>query len=463
MFSLKIDYVKENGRQLLATSVQYAENENLILQPLAVKQVSGLDDELLKSQVKRVLPRYDANDSHLYSIRTKVGKKALRRVCGRRKAEDEDQGSRSVDPDRGDFACKADGSPSDKSEVAQVLDEDDEFVEVGGCIMHALELAVSEALKEPSTCSTIEKCREISNKLSVRSVMEQIKQRKLKPPVNDSSKKLVPTFKMLTRLLELKDFAADFVPKEDSESPRENIWENVKNITASLQPAQVFMNTLLAEQLTIGDFYGAWLKCFLDTSSIGSPLAQALVESMKSRERNFFDTNTFCAALYMDPRYRIVLTPEQKCTAITHLTKTWKRIAGINQKQKDSKATEVSSSAAAPGKPVSVNEYLSKIEAKNGKNHNVSAKLDTNAIERWLKLLDEEPHAPAEQNVLEYWKQRKQFQPQLYALALVVLGVPVTEESEKHAMSALRIISFYERSQISSGTLDDLLLLTFCS
>lgn len=448
MFSLKIDYLKKNDRQVLVTSAQYAENGSLILRPLAVKQVCGADDELLTSQVKSVLPRYHASESHLYSITTKVGEKALRTVCGRRKAEDEEL-------DRGDSTCKANGS--------KVVDDGDEFVEVGGCVMEVLKLAVSDALKTSPTGTTIEKCRKLVKKLSDRSAMEEIKKRKLEPPLNDSSKTFLGTFEMLTRLLELKDFAADFVPEEERKFSAETKWEDVKEITASLQPAQVVMNMLLTEQLTLGDFYGAWLKCSIETSRIGSPLAKKLVECMKTRERCFRCRNTFCAALYMDPRYRIVLTQDEKHSAVTHLTETWKRIAGIKQMQKDSSTIQVSVGAADPDEPDAVEAYLREEEEKIGKNHNVSGKLDTKAIEHWLEKLDEEPRVPKSKNVLAYWEKRKESEPQLHALAQVVLSVPVTDESEKHAKSALRFISLDERSEISSRTLGDLVLLTSCS
>lgn len=92
------------------------------------------------------------------------------------------------------------------------------------------------------------------------------------------------TLVMLTRLVELKDFAKDFLPHNETASWTESIWAKVEMLIESLQPAQEATKMLQAEQLTIGDFYGAWLTCSMKTATISSPLAQALVQSMMKRE-----------------------------------------------------------------------------------------------------------------------------------------------------------------------------------
>ncbi|KAH9360076.1 hypothetical protein HPB48_006673 [Haemaphysalis longicornis] len=130
------------------------------------------------------------------------------------------------------------------------------------------------------------------------------------------------TFNMLARLIELKSFAETFLSEEERVRWTQSTWAQVEMLTASLQPAQVATKTLQSEQLTIGDFYGTWLTCFMDTSRISSPLAKALAQSMQKRERDLCGANIFSVALYMDPRYRLFLTTEQKIQARLHLAKT---------------------------------------------------------------------------------------------------------------------------------------------
>lgn len=215
------------------------------------------------------------------------------------------------------------------------------------------------------------------------------------------------------------------------------MWENVENITASLRPARVALESLWNKRMILGNFYAAWLKCYVHTSRIDSPLAQALVKSMKEREQGFCHTNTFCAALYMDPRDRVVLTPEQKSRAIEHLRKTWNRISGLPQKQEGSGGVQVSAEAASPVEPQDdLEAFLCEKEAEAGVNHDFSNDLHT-----VLEMLGKEPRVQKSTNVLAHWKNRKQQQPELYALEKVVLAVPATRFGVNLAISALSYAS----------------------
>ncbi|KAL1487231.1 hypothetical protein MTO96_031050 [Rhipicephalus appendiculatus] len=125
----------------------------------------------------------------------------------------------------------------------------------------------------------------------------------------------------------------DETAHDETASCTDSMWAKVEMFIQSLQPAQEATKVLQTEQLTIGDFYGAWLTCSMKTSAIPSPLAKALVESMKKRERNLCSRNIFWAALYIDYSYCLLLTPDQKYQASMHLCKTWEQITGLRQKQ----------------------------------------------------------------------------------------------------------------------------------
>jgi hypothetical protein len=62
-------------------------------------------------------------------------------------------------------------------------------------------------------------------------------------------------------------------------------------------------NVLQPEQLTIGDFNGAWLKCKLEMSKFGSTFAKNLLKQMKKRFGVLFKSEVVLANLYPDPRY----------------------------------------------------------------------------------------------------------------------------------------------------------------
>lgn len=97
--------------------------------------------------------------------------------------------------------------------------------------------------------------------------MAQIRRLGLKKPVIDCPTRWMSPFNMLTRLVELRSFAEVSIGGRTHALDREHVLQ-VETLMASLQPAQVPTKTLQSEQLTIGDFYGAWLTCSMGTSRI---------------------------------------------------------------------------------------------------------------------------------------------------------------------------------------------------
>ncbi|KAH7979435.1 hypothetical protein HPB49_009414 [Dermacentor silvarum] len=222
------------------------------------------------------------------------------------------------------------------------------------------------------------------------------------------------TLVMLTRLVELKDFAKDFLPHNETASWTESIWAKVEMLIESLQPAQEATKMLQAEQLTIGDFYGAWLTCSMKTATISSPLAQALVQSMRKREGNLCSTDIFCAALYMDHRYRLLLTPDQKYRARMHLCKTWKRITGLHQNQCSSCIPESTAAPTSEEPEDALEPFLKTKEAEAGAQSHLTSEPGSTDISLLLEMLDKEPRLPRSMNVLKFWDELKERQPELY-------------------------------------------------
>ncbi|XP_040360142.1 uncharacterized protein LOC121048176 [Ixodes scapularis] len=466
MFSLKIDCASRLDRALLGINVQYAENGRLVLQPLAMKELFDRHTgEHLRLQVKSTLSRYDLSISQVYSVTTDNGANMLKAVRLLGEADDEsDDCSSDEEADSGEHAFGTYGLISllDNPEVTHLPGLDDADLMLGvRCAAHTLQLAVTDALKESGSCTIVAECRALVKKLRVQSAMGLIRKLGLKKPVIDCPTRWMSTLNMLVRLTELKSFVEDFLSEEERSRWIECMWAEVEMLTVALEPAQVATKKLQREQLTIGDFYDAWLTCVLSTSKILSPLAKALVKFMKKRERDLCDTNIFCGALYMEPRYRLLLTTEQKCQARLHLSKTWKRITGLQPKQ-DIKYIQASV-AAAPAEPQDALEALLKEKEAEAGAHPEAGGLGPVDIACLLEMLDKEARLPRTTNVLAFWEERKERQPELYSLAKVALGVPATQVSVERAFSALKFILSDQRSCLSLSTLDDVLFLRSCS
>ena len=50
----------------------------------------------------------------------------------------------------------------------------------------------------------------------------------------------------------------------------EDVWAQIDRLIEELVPSKICTKVLQAEQLTVGDFFGTWLKCKFETQKLGS-------------------------------------------------------------------------------------------------------------------------------------------------------------------------------------------------
>ncbi|KAH7959827.1 hypothetical protein HPB49_014064 [Dermacentor silvarum] len=128
----------------------------------------------------------------------------------------------------------------------------------------------------------------------------------------------------------------------------------------------------------------------------------------------------------MDHRYRLLLTPDQKYRARMHLCKTWKRITGLQQNQCSSCIPESTAAPTSKEPEYALEAFLKTKEAEAGAQSHLKGEPGSTDIALLLEMLDKEPRLPRSTNVLKFWDERKERQPELYMLAQVALGVPAT-------------------------------------
>ncbi|KAJ2937532.1 hypothetical protein O0L34_g19039 [Tuta absoluta] len=109
-------------------------------------------------------------------------------------------------------------------------------------------------------------------------------------------------------------------------------WDSIDDLITSLKPAKICTKMLQEEQLTPGDFYYHWNKCYLETSHIMTPLAQQICICMKNRQELFMSNAPFISALYLDPRFKVVLSDAEGALAVAHINATWMHILNLESK-----------------------------------------------------------------------------------------------------------------------------------
>lgn len=97
-----------------------------------------------------------------------------------------------------------------------------------------------------------------------------------------------------------------------------------KQILCSLCRCSWRYNQLQNELLTIFDLIAHWIIiCKLTVIGHKTNFFAALHIEMERREKIIFENEVFSLCVFVNPRYKTVLSEDQRAKAMSHLTKTW--------------------------------------------------------------------------------------------------------------------------------------------
>lgn len=148
-------------------------------------------------------------------------------------------------------------------------------------------------------------------------MLNLIRQQKLRNPKIDCLTRWSSTYYMLERFVELKDFYVSmisFMPVNCKMNDSD--WHNLDGILQILRHFELLTKKLQAVNFTVADFYGAWQELRNEMESLaGVELVDNILIQMNDRESDMMRTDIIYSCVFMDPRYRILLTE-----GISHLT-----------------------------------------------------------------------------------------------------------------------------------------------
>ncbi|XP_064462638.1 uncharacterized protein LOC135373352 [Ornithodoros turicata] len=460
LISLKIDCANRLDRAVLGVNVQYIEDGKLVLQTLAMRELfERHTGKYLKSEVLDVLSMYGVRAEQVYSITTDNGANMIKAVELLREEELEETALLANDDEEEDSAQT--GDYLSELEQAGSANSDEPLVQGVRCAAHTLQLAVHDALKNEEAQETVGKCRALTKLLRTQTMMSLIRKLQLKKPVIDTPTRWMSTSRMIRRLLELREFCDDLLTQPNSFTS--DHWTNAEGIIHALAPAEEATKRLQSEQLVMGDFLGVWLKCRMESAKMATPLATALASSMDKRQKTLLENDVFCSAVFLDPRYRVLLTDIEKERAKQRLCSVWSTMKRLVQDSSGAPAEAPDTPQPGPSHSDSGNvdelEVFLNEQEQSAAVGSRSLTSETEKLMHLLELFSCEPRIKKEVNILEYWKREELKKPQLFQLARVALAVPATQVSVERAFSGLRYILSPQRGSLSPDTLDDIMLL----
>ncbi|KAE9523319.1 hypothetical protein AGLY_016267 [Aphis glycines] len=524
LISLKLDGVTRLNRAFLGVNMQYIVDDCIKLRTLGLVELTESHTGVyLKETILKILKKFKIEQKQLYTITSDNGANMLKAInlveeeisatVAATTESNYELNDESIEETADVSSDSSSYDSSDSTEAAPVTDllydeqiavllnEDIECIDkeyeetehvlnrielanLGDCsifngircVAHTLQLAVIDTLKHNSIDKLLNKVRLLVRKLRNQTYIYLIKKEKLKLPILDCPTRWHSTFDMIERLQHLKAFIQNMAAN-DSKLRKFELshfeWQQVDILFKTLLPAKICTKKLQYEQLTLTDFYGAWIACRIETESLNNEFSNKLVQCLRSREQNIMNNQVLLAAIFLDPRFSITLTEDQCNIAITHLINIWFHIKELETSQVDSNNAN--------------------IEIENNIDESLTNNYDTDILEDFLKqkendkqcssissLTSSQPNSQNsistkmetllktyqldekrlnhKTNILEFWKTMKKKYPEIYQLSQIVFSVPATQVSVERLFSGLKFILSPYRCNITPIHLEDQLL-----
>lgn len=253
-------------------------------------------------------------------------------------------------------------------------------------------------------------------------------------------------------MLELRPFIDEMGIRDSKFTITANDWKEIEILERVLFEAYKVTMVVQYDDCSLGDLYGAWLQAKRNLRKIDHELADLLLKSMTDRESVILKHKLMLCAVYLDPRYKFLLSEEEKSTAVYHLCHLYVRIQNMkpHQENESEQTTENDDDFA---------EFLSNSARRLIPNEAQALSLTESQILSKLQNFTTRPHIHYKTKIAEYWNGIKSEEPEIYELAVAILSVPVAQVSVERGFSSLTYIFNNYRSRLAPEVLNEVLLL----
>lgn len=233
----------------------------------------------------------------------------------------------------------------------------------------------------------------------------------------------------------------------------ESDWRSVYEIQSTLQPFTIATKKLQSPNVTLSDFYGMWFNLKLKIQRQNDAFGKNLLAHMEKRHNNLIEIPVMLSAVYLDPRYNILLSSQQRNEAEIFLESLHQRIKANDAEQ----FHQLQNSNMTDDLLLDeVTNYIHQIRNLNVQNDQQIPNANTVNIKQLLRSLNDKEQVT--KPILEYWEENKSYKPELYELAKILYAIPPTQCSVERAFSALALVLTPLRTKLSDQLLENILI-----
>lgn len=200
-----------------------------------------------------------------------------------------------------------------------VEEEESDFNEVTGvevmkCAAHTLALGVNDTIVKLKMKSRFQKFRRVAKFLRTPNQITKLRSQNLSLPIMDVVVRWNSSYDLIHSILKLKSFCATAEFKKQSTAAKIRQltaadWKFAETFLRVFKPPKICTKLLQGEQVTLSDFFKMWNDLILRLKKLSSRerMAAELYKNLIKREETLLaDNNPLQAALYLNPRFRLI-------------------------------------------------------------------------------------------------------------------------------------------------------------
>jgi hypothetical protein len=346
--SISADFASLHGNQFLAVMAQFERQGKIQVVNLACRQVRDSHTAAnIKKWFKEVLAEYDIKETSVLAVTCdsaaniqKAAKLFLEDLKDNQFAVGYQDFEESSDAENDCFGFELeaseevhdDGETEPQSEITGSLAQ--QMMPTSfrvACVVHQLQLAINKWCEDQTIRNILATSRALAARLRTQNVLRVLQNEGFPNAILDQDTRWSSKFRMMQRLLELKEFCMNHSRTElkDVRQP-EIFWDNLEKTAKILAPLADLTTKLQNEQLTIPKFNEFWIEARLELDSFIEPNKSyplpRLIELLNER-RQIIDANPLViAGIYLDPRTRKSLTNSQQNTSKQLISAVFNRL-----------------------------------------------------------------------------------------------------------------------------------------
>lgn len=462
LLCIKMDIATRLDRSFLGINVQYVSNGQLRLKTLGVSEISGPHTaQSVRALLQGTLMKFNLSLDDVLSLTTDNGSNMI--ACTKIINEERE---RELHEDESESEDDGEIENDDSSEITMdAIERDPCFCLLSmRCAAHTLQLVVRDALKGHTVSETILAARSVVKKLRRPTLRALLKQRYGRRPVIDVETRWMSTHDMLTCLLSMRSLTEELGPAMPEVSLNNEQWRVIEGIVAATQPFKDMTLKLQAKNLLAGDFLAGWERLKITLRKLSNTeqdcLAALLLERVLAREPLLLTNDIILAAVFCDPRYRLLLNGCDTQRAQGYLERVATRIAKKHSTRSPDDQEEHRSSGDELRLELedSEDELESSLRASEREERSAIAQgIPDAGFAKFLEWYQKTSRLSKDQDILKWWESQENSPMQ--KAALTVLALPVTQVSVERLFSGLAFVLNPLRNRLGSTTIEDIMLL----